>query len=242
MSTKVALITGAARRIGAEIARELHAAGLNIIIHYHQSAPDAHMLCDVLNRLRPDSAVAIACDLLQFSDYDAFVQHALAAFGRIDVLVNNASSYYPTINTTSAQWDALMGINLKAPYFLTQALSGELCEREGCVVNICDTNAFTAKMNYEVYCTAKAGLIALTKQNAVQLAPRVRVNAISPGMTLPPEGSAAVPPDDYRKLLAKIPLKKSADPQDVAKTVRFVALEAEHITGQVIAVDGGQAL
>jgi len=240
MTTKVALITGSARRIGAEIARELHQAGLNIIIHYHQSERDAVDLGETLEIIRPGSAKLVQFNLLETARIPEFVEQVQQCYaGRLDILVNNASVFYPTITANVDQWDELMGINLKAPFFLAQAFASTLAKYHGNIVNICDVNAFKAKLHYEVYCVAKAGLVALTKQQANRLAPLVRVNAVAPGLTVPPEGAAAVDPGHYQAMIAQIPLQKTATPDDIATAVRFLALEAGHVTGQILAVDGG---
>ena len=242
MTTKVALITGSARRIGAEIARELHQAGLNIIIHYHRSEIEARSLFETMEAIRPGSAKLARLNLLETDKITAFAEQVLQCYGRLDVLINNASVFYPTIQASPDQWDDLLGVNLKAPYFMSQAFSPALAESGGNIVNICDVNAFKAKLNYEVYCIAKAGLVALTKQQASRFAPLVRVNAVAPGLTIPPEGPATVDPEEYTQMIARIPLKKTATPADIARTVRFLALEAGHMTGQVLAVDGGRII
>lgn len=242
MTTKVALITGAAKRIGAEIVRELHRHGLNIIIHYHHSKNEAKHLFETLEMIRPGSARLTKFNLLNTGQIPAFAEQIVQCYGRLDVLVNNASTFYPTIEATPEEWDDLIGVNLKAPFFLSQVFAPTLAKSHGNIVNICDVNAFKAKLNYEVYCVAKAGLVALTKQQANRFAPAIRVNAVAPGLTLPPEGAARVDPEEYRQMIATIPLKKSATPADIAATVRFLALEAGHMTGQILAVDGGRFL
>lgn len=239
MTVKVALVTGSARRIGAEIVRELHQSGLNIIIHYHRSEAEARHLFDTLEMIRPGSAKLAKFDLLEIDQMPAFAEQVLQCYDRLDVLVNNASTFYPTVQTTVQQWDDLMGVNLKAPYFLSQAFASALSSSQGNIVHLCDVNAFKVKRQYEVYCVAKAGLAALTKQQANQWAPSIRVNAVAPGLTLPPEGAATVDHLDYQQMINDIPLQKSARPADIATAVRFLALEAGHVTGQILAVDGG---
>lgn len=239
MTVKVVLVTGAARRIGAEIVRELHQAGLNMIIHYHRSEADARFLRDTLEAIRPGSAKLVQLNLLEVGQMPIFAEQVLQCYGRLDVLVNNASTFYPTIQATEQQWEDLIGVNVKAPYFMSQAFAAALSKTQGSIIHICDVNAFKAKPHYDVYCVAKAALAALTKQQAKQWAPLIRVNAVAPGLTLPPEGAATVDPEEYQDMLAHIPLKKSATPADIARAVRFLALEAGHITGQILAVDGG---
>jgi pteridine reductase len=240
----VALITGAARRIGAEIARVLHAAGMNVVIHYQRSEGEARQLADELNRSRPDSARVLACDLLDTPKLPALVRDAHACWGRLDALVNNASGFYPTPlgEIGEAAWNDLIGSNLKAPLFLSQAAAPALRETQGAIVNLLDVHVSRPLPDHTVYAAAKGGLLALTRALARDLAPAVRVNAVSPGTILWPEHS---PLDDTEKaaVIGATPLKRIGTPADIAKTVRFLLSEdAAYITGQVIAVDGGRGI
>jgi len=240
--TQVALITGAARRIGAACARLLHARGLSIIVHYHHSESEALVLVDELNTLRAASASAIEADLLVASEVAQLATEARRRFGNIDVLINNASSFYPTpLGLVQEQdWDILLGSNLKAPFFLSQALAPMLRDRGGCIVNLVDIHAERGLPGHVVYSIAKAGLVAMTKCLAKELAPHVRVNAVAPGAILWPE----VEISDTQKadVLQKVPLARCGDVNDIAKAVAFLVSDAEYVTGQVLAVDGGRLL
>ena len=240
-SGKVALVTGAARRVGAEIARELHRSGLNVVIHYRESAEAATVLRDELLAARPDSAGLIRADLLDTASLPGVIAQAQGLWGRLDALVNNASGFYPTPVGTidEAQWDELIGSNLKAPLFLSQAAAPHLAERLGCIVNIVDIHAERPLKAYPVYCAAKAGLVMLTKSLARELAPAVRVNAVAPGAILWPEHAS----DEARRaIVARTALKRQGRPYDIARAVRFLVMEAEYITGEIITVDGGRSL
>lgn len=239
---KVVLITGAARRIGAVIARTLHAQGMNVLLHYRSSSADARVLQEELNALRPDSVALLGADLCRLDELNALATDAAARWGRLDALVNNASAFYPTAlgTVTEAQWDELTGSNLKAPFFLSQALAPALAERAGCIVNIADIHGEQPLKGYSVYSIAKAGLVMLTRSLARELGPAVRVNAVAPGAILWPEadiGSAA-----QQKIIARTALKRQGDPEDIARAVRFLIGDAPYVTGQVIAVDGGRSL
>lgn len=238
---KVALITGAAQRVGAEIARELHRSGMRVVIHYRSSAEAAAALRDELLAARPDSAALIQGDLLETAALPALVAAAHARWGQLDVLVNNASSFYPTPigGITETQWDDLIGSNLKAPLFLSQAAAPLLAARQGCIVNLVDIHAERPLKGYPLYCSAKAGLVMLTKALARELAPAVRVNAIAPGAILWPEHASE---ETRRAIVARTALKRRGEPHDVARAVRFLATEAEYVTGQVLTVDGGRSL
>lgn len=240
----VALITGGARRIGAAIARELHQAGYNIVLHYRNSAEEADSLAHELNQLRPNSVRPLATELSELAALQQLAQHALNIWGRVDVLINNASAFYPTPlgNVTEAQWDDLMGSNLKAPFFLAQALTEELTENSGCIINIADIHAQRPLKEHPVYCAAKAGNIMLTQALARELAPHVRVNGIAPGAILWPEQENNLPEADKQNILKKIPLDRQGSPDDIARTVLFLVQDAPYITGQIIAVDGGRSI
>jgi pteridine reductase len=239
---KVALVTGAARRIGATIARALHDQGLNLVLHYRSSAAEAIELVQQLNRRRPHSAIALQADLQRGDDLPALIRQAESAWGRLDALVNNASSFFPTpVGTiTAAQWDALIDSNLKAPLFLSQAAAPALAERQGCIINITDVHAERPLKGYCVYSVAKAGLVMLTKSLARELGPRVRVNAIAPGAILWPERELDA--DGKQAIIERTALKRQGTPEDIARAVSFLIRDGGYITGQVIAVDGGRSL
>ncbi|MBB5212983.1 pteridine reductase [Microbulbifer hydrolyticus] len=236
-----ALITGAAARLGRAIAEELH-RDHQVVIHYRRSAEAAQTLAANLNARRPGSAATVQSDLGSATDCDNLASAALACFGELSVLVNNASAFYPTPigEADEQQWDELMGSNLKAPFFLSQALAPALAEQRGCIVNLADIHAEKPMPTHTVYCAAKAGLAMLTKSLARELAPQVRVNGVAPGAILWPEQES----EGYNKeqILARIPMQRSGDPSDIARTVRFLAVDAPYITGQIIAVDGGRSL
>jgi pteridine reductase len=242
LENKVVLVTGAARRIGAVIARTLHHEGAKVAIHYRGSAAAAAELVTALNALRPESAATFRADLLDDSAVTALVSEVVAWAGRLDVLVNNASSFYPTpIGTiTTEQWDDLVGTNLKAPLFLSQAAAPALRESRGVIVNIVDIHAQRPLREHPVYGPAKAGLAMLTRSLAKDLAPDVRVNGVSPGAILWPENDM----DDAAKraILGQVPLGRAGKPDDIAGAVLFLARDAAYVTGQIIAVDGGRSI
>jgi pteridine reductase len=239
---QVVLITGGARRIGAEIARTLHAEGANVFIHYRTSAAAAIALADEFNKLRAHSAAIHAAHLLTPDAPDKLVAAALLEFGRLDILINNASSFYPTPlgSITEPQWDDLMGSNLKAPLFLSQAALPSLRAQRGLIINMIDIHALRPLKAHPVYSAAKAGLAMLTRSLARELGPEIRVNGIAPGPVLWPEGDM----EDAlkREIIDKTALKRHGTPQDVAKTALFLAKDAPYITGQIIAVDGGRSI
>lgn len=239
---KTALITGAAARIGAEIARTLHAAGMNIVIHYRHSSSKAEALRDELNLQRENSAICLQADLLQTESLAPLVDQAAATWGRLDVLVNNASSFYPTPvgEITEDHWDDLMGSNLKAPVFLSQAATPHLKQTHGCIINIVDVHAFRPMKAHPVYCAAKAGLAMLTQSLAKELGPEIRVNGVAPGAIMWP--ASELDPEVQASILDRTALKRQGGPEDIAKTVRFLVLEGEYITGQVIPVCGGRSI
>ncbi|MGH1372647.1 MAG: pteridine reductase [Cellvibrionaceae bacterium] len=241
--TPVALITGGARRIGAKIATQLHASGYNLVIHYRNSSSDAQALADQLNSSRNHSVVLIAADLANFSDITRLSNKAVAAFGRLDALINNASSFYPTpVNAaTEDQWDDLFSSNAKAPFFLSQALSNALKKSRGCIVNIADIHAQKPLKEHTLYCMAKAANVMLTQSLAKELAPQVRVNGIAPGAIMWPEQAAELSQENQQAIIEKIPLDRPGKPQDIAKTVSYL-LDSDYLTGQIIAVDGGRSV
>lgn len=240
--TKTILITGGAKRIGKQIALTAHQAGHNVMVHYRSSAGAANELIDELNTERPDSAATAQGDLLDVACIPAILDKTIDTFGRLDCLINNASTFYPTpielINTEF--WDDLVGSNLKAPAFMVKSAAPLLRKTNGSIVNIVDIYARKPLANHPVYCAAKAGLEMLTKSLANDLAPEIRVNAVSPGAILWPESNTDVP--SQTELLAKIPLKRLGDPSDIANLVRFLIDEGNYITGQTIAVDGGRSV
>jgi pteridine reductase len=242
MAGQVALITGAARRVGAEIARSLHAAGADVMIHYRSSHQDAQALGAELNALRAGSAAIIEANLLSPDAPSRLVQASLDRFGHLDLLVNNASSFYatPLGSITLAQWDDLMGTNLRAPLFLAQAAAASLAARRGLILNMIDIHGLRPLKHFPLYSAAKAGLTMLTRALARELAPEVRVNGIAPGPVLWPEHDM----DEAlkREIIDKTALKRHGSPRDIARTVLFFAQDAPYITGQVLAVDGGRSL
>jgi len=239
---KAALVTGAARRIGAEIARRLHAAGYNIVLHYHRSAVDAEALCHELNATRADSVRLLRADLLEIGKLSELVRQAAEFWDGLDVLVNNASGFYPTPfgMIAEAQWDDLLGSNLKAPFFLAQAASPFLRKRKGCIVNIGDIYAEHPLKDYSVYSLAKAGLVAMTRALAKELAPDIRVNGVAPGAILWPEHDVDIA--KQAEILARIPMKRAGDVSDIARAVVFLVEDAPYVTGQMLSVDGGRSL
>ena len=242
----VALITGGARRIGAAIARVLHDAGIDIALHYRASADAAYALADELNRLRPGSATALAAALGDPSAAEQLVAATGEHFGRLDILVNNASTFFatPIGSIDVAAWDDLTGSNLRGPLFLAQAAVQRLATADfpggGCVVNITDIHAERPLKGYPVYCAAKAGLLGLTRSLAVELAPGVRVNAVAPGAIAWPEQGDDFSEAERATIVDHTLLKRIGSPHDIALAVRFLVLEAPYVTGQVINVDGGR--
>lgn len=239
---KVVLVTGAAKRIGAGCARILHDAGYNLALHYHGSEAEAGALDQALNARRPASSCLFKADLSRPEQVEELAKSVVAAWGGVDVLVNNASMFVPGRfgEVTDRDWDGLLGINLKAPFFLAQFLAPSLIERGGCMVNLVDIHAERGLINYPVYSIAKAGLVAMTRCLAKELAPKVRVNAVAPGAILWPEDEL----EDERKaeILRKVALRRCGEVGDIAKAVRFLVADADYMTGQVLTVDGGRLL
>ena len=242
MQGKVALITGGAKRVGAATGRLLHASGANLMIHYRSSVDEARALQDELNTIRPDSVALIQADLLDVSGLPSLINQTVATFGGLDVLVNNASSFYPTpVGTiTMKDWDNLVGSNLIAPLFLSQAAAPELKKRRGCIVNIADIHAERPMKSYVVYSVAKAGVVGLTKSLARELGPLVRVNAVAPGPIMWPEDDPNFDEVSRQRIVSHTILKSAGGPDDIARAVRFFAIDAPYVTGQVLAVDGGR--
>lgn len=238
----VAIVTGAARRIGSSIARRLHARGLDVVIHYRGSRDDAVCLRDELEAERAGSVALVRAELADDSAPAAIHDAAMQAFGRIDVLVNNASAFYPTPlgEATGEHWEELMASNLRAPFFLSQACAGELSTRAGAIVNLVDIHGQVPLSRHPVYSQAKAGLIMQTRAMAKELAPKVRVNGVAPGAILWPEGGQS--PEAGADILERVPLERQGRPEDIAGAVAFLALDAPYVTGQILAVDGGRLL
>lgn len=239
---KNVLITGAAKRIGAACARLLHSQGCNVFLHYRSSKEAALQLCYELNQLRPDSAYMMQADLLNREELEALVSEACMAWGKIDVLVNNASSFYPTpmADVTEQQWDELMGCNLKAPFFLAKLLTETLADNKGCIVNIVDIHAERGLKNYPVYSIAKAGLVAMTKILAKELGPVIRVNGIAPGAILWPDNELSE--QEKQDILQRVALRRNGEPDDIAKALCFLIKDADYMTGQILTIDGGRTL
>ncbi|MFZ5592754.1 MAG: pteridine reductase [Pseudomonadota bacterium] len=242
LTGKVALITGAAHRIGAAIARTLHDQGANLVLHYRSSRQAAQMLQEELNTCRADSVIVMQADLLDTSELPALVQRAVDTWGRLDALINNASSFYPTPigSVTEAQWDDLTGTNLKAPFFLSQAAAPHLERHHGCIVNITDIHADRPLKAHPVYSLAKAGLVMLTKALARELGPQVRVNAVAPGAILWPESE--MDEETRQHILSRTALKRQGNPEDIARAVLFLIRDAAYTSGHVLTVDGGRSL
>jgi pteridine reductase len=242
LSGRAALVTGAARRLGAAIVRELHAAGASVVVHYHRSGADADALVAELNAIRGRSATALSADLLDVAALQRLAADAVAAFGRLDVLVNNASTFHPTPvgAITTEQFDDLLGTNLRAPLFLAQACAPALREAQGLIVNLADIHALRPLRTHTVYSVAKAGLVMLTRSLARELGPAIRVNAIAPGPVLWPE--AGLDADLKAEIVEKTALKRAGNPRDVARAALYFAIDAPFVTGQVLAVDGGRSI
>jgi len=239
---KTALVTGASRRVGAAIVRALHGAGANVLLHYRSSADDAAALERELNAARAGSARTVEGDLLEVAQLPELVRAASAAFGGLDILVNNASTFYPTPlgDITAIDWDDLIGTNLRAPLFLAQAAAPLLHEARGLIVNLADIHGVMPLRRYPVYSVAKAGLIMLTKSLARELGPHVRVNAVAPGPVMWAEDG----PDAAlrERIVQRTALKRAGSPEDVARACLFFATGAPYVTGQILAVDGGRSI
>ena len=241
LDSKVALITGGARRIGAAIARTLHAEGMNLIIHYRNSGDNAKTLADELNQHRLGSVALAKADLEKTEDCSRLAQQAIDAFGRIHALINNASAFFPTPlgEISQKHWETLLGVNLKAPFFLSQACAEALTSTQGAIINLTDIYAKRPLPKHLVYSVSKAGLVALTHSLAQELGPDVRVNAIAPGAILWPESGDTQ--ENQEEIIRRTPLGRLGDPGDIAGTVLFLLRDAPFITGQVINVDGGRS-
>ena len=240
MAEPVALVTGAARRVGARIVRELHAAGMSVAIHFHRSRKDAESLREELEDARPGTAMTVAANLVEPGAPESVVAAAGERWGRLDVLVNNASTFYPTPvgEATESEWKDLVGSNLAAPFFLAQAATPLLRAVRGSIVNIADVYGHRPLAGFPVYSVAKAGLVMLTRALALELGPEVRVNSVSPGAVLWPENDEP----DRRRIIEEIALGRSGNPGDIARAVLFLVRDATYVTGQDLAVDGGRLI
>lgn len=244
MQGKVVLVTGGAKRVGAAICRNLHAAGANIALHYHSSAQEAQALHDELHAQRADSVHCVQANLLELKSLAHMVEATVRHFGSLDALVNNASSFFPTplADISEQDWNDLVGTNLKAPLFLAQAAAAHLRRSHGAIVNIVDIHAERPMQGHLLYSVAKSGLGGLTRALAQELAPQVRVNAVAPGVIIWPEGEAWADVEVRRKIVAHTLLKREGEPEDIARTVCFLLGDAPYITGQIINVDGGRSI
>jgi pteridine reductase len=242
LAGKAALVTGGARRVGAAVVRRLHAAGAAVLVHYRDSDADAAKLVAELNGLRPKSAASVKAELLAPIAPRALISAALDSFGRLDVLVNNASSFFPVAigAVEASHWEELLGSNLRAPLFISQEAAPELAKQGGSIVNIVDIHADRPLKGYPVYSVAKGGLAALTRTLALELAPKVRVNGVSPGAIAWPD-DGQFDPAERARIVATTPLARTGSAEDIAQAVHFLAC-ASFVTGQIIAVDGGRSI
>lgn len=243
MTEPVALITGAGRRLGAAIAEALHNSGYRVVLHYRQSRQQAEALADRFNQSRSNSATSVQADLLRQDERQQLASAACDQWQRLDLLVNSASSFYPTPlgSATDAQWDDIMGSNLKAPFFLCQALAGALTERRGCIINIADIYGDRPLQNHSIYSIAKAGNCMLTKSLAQELAPDIRVNGIAPGAILWPE-NAQPNQQDKNDFVDHIPLQRLGGTESIAQAVLYLAQPDNYVSGHILTVDGGRSL
>lgn len=244
MQARAILVTGGARRIGAAIAQCAHAAGANVAVHCHRSRAEAERLAEMLNAVRPGSCVVLHADLLDSQALPGLVDAAGDAFGRLDGLVNNASSFHATPMGAIGHeaWEDLMGTNARAPLLLAQAAAPRLKAARGAIVNVVDIHAQLPLAGFPVYTAAKAALAALTRALAIELAPEVRVNGVAPGAILWPEGGDAFPEAERSRILAQTPLARLGSPEDIAGAVKWLLFDAPFVTGQILAVDGGRSL
>ena len=240
LAGQTVLITGGARRLGAASARALHAAGANVVIHHLTSTQDAATLIGAFNSIRPNSAIAVQADLLDIARLPELIGAAIQRFGRLDILINNASTFYatPLGEISAAQFDDLIGTNFRAPLFLAQAAARELRQRRGLILNMVDIHGMKPLKDYPVYSSAKAALIMLTRSLARELAPEVRVNGIAPGPVMVPEDIDAAL---EAEIIGKTLLKRSGEPEDIGKAALYFATLAPYVTGQILAVDGGRS-
>jgi pteridine reductase len=244
LTGKTALVTGGAKRVGAAVCRRLHARGANLMLHHRSSVADARKLQQELNAQRADSVALIQADLISSASLPDLVKTTVQQFGALDILVNNASSFFPTVlgEITDKAWDDLIGTNLKAPLFLSQAAAAELRKRHGCIVNIVDIHAELPMRNHIVYTVAKGGLAALTRSLARELGPDVRVNGVAPGTIMWPEDQSWSDELSRQRIVNQTALKRVGEPDDIAKAVEFLVMSAPYVTGQLITVDGGRSI
>jgi pteridine reductase len=244
LNGKVVLITGGAKRLGAAICRRLHGSGAELFVHYRSAAEEARALQSELNAKRGNSLALAQADLLKVSAAPELIKAAVKEFGRLDAVINNASTFYPTAigEITEKEWDDLIGTNLKAPLFLAQAATPELRKTHGCIVNIIDIHAELPMKNHAVYTAAKGGLLALTRALARDLAPEIRVNGVAPGTILWPEDEAWRDEVARQRIINQTALKRIGEPEDIAAAVQFLLADAPYVTGQVISVDGGRSI
>lgn len=240
-TTKLALVTGSAKRIGRKTTKMLHDSGYNVLIHYNQSESQATEFAGELNSIREDSAFLLRSDITKLAELETMAKQVKQKYGRLDLLVNNASSFYPTQvgEVTESIWDDLMGTNLKAPFFLIQSLSPLLKQNNGNIVNIVDIHADRPLNGYSVYCMAKAGLVMLTKSLSRELAPNIRVNGIAPGVIMWHENELSE--SDKTNVLNEVSLQRSGSPDDIAQAVKYL-ISADYVTGHILAVDGGRSV
>ena len=243
LSGKVVLVTGGAKRVGAAIARRLHREGANLMLHYRGSEREARALRAEFNAARPESVALVQADLLDVSGLAEIVRNTIGRFERLDALVNNASTFFPTLvgEMTQATWESLIGTNLRAPLFLSQAAAPHLKKTNGAIVNIIDIHAERPLKNYVIYSIAKTGLAGLTRSLARELAPEVRVNGVAPGAIVWPEDGSW---DDLtrQRIVSHTLLRRTGEPDDIARAVHYLIAEAPYVTGQIIAVDGGRSI
>lgn len=244
MERPAVLVTGGARRVGAQIVRVLHSSGANVVVHCHRSRAEAVQLVAALEGARPGSAAIVEGDLRNAAILPAMVEEAVAHFGRLDGLVNNASSFHATpLDQLEAEaWDDLVGTNLRAPLFLAKAAAAHLRRSRGAIVNIVDIHAERPLAGFLAYSVTKSGLVGLTRALALELAPEVRVNGVSPGAILWPENDTDFPPGERERITVQTPLRRTGSPEDIAGAVKYLLLDAPFVTGQVLAVDGGRSI
>lgn len=242
LEENVAFLTGSAKRVGAVVAKILHKQGMNIVVHYRSSSDDAEALKAELNLLRPRSCEIIQGELLEVQQCQEVIERSSRFFRRLDVLINNASTFYPTKigEVREKHWDDLIGVNLKAPFFLSQSAVPFLKENQGSIINMVDIYADRPLKGFAIYNIAKAGLTMLTKTMARELGPDIRVNGIAPGVILwPDEGTKE---SSQKKIIARTALKREGDPEDIAKAMLYLIRDADYMTGQILTVDGGRTL
>jgi pteridine reductase len=244
MGQPAVLVTGGARRVGAAIVRAVHGAGASVVVHCHRSCAEAGLLLAQLEAARPGSTAVVQGDLLDGARLEAIVREAAARFGRLDGLVNNASTFHatPLDRLDPGAWDDLIGTNLRAPLFLAKAAAPHLRAARGAIVNIVDIHAERPLAGFLAYSVAKSGLAGLTRALALELAPEVRVNGVSPGAILWPEDGEAFPPGERERITVQTPLRRTGSPEDIAGAVKYLLFDAPFVTGQVLAVDGGRSI